>query len=121
MHGRCVFAGDAEEGRGGPGLLPKSYVLKPVDGQLAYLRRGREVRGSEDEPIQEADLALDALSLHLSSALLPPPSLTSLHMHANKVSLWFPVLGIAIMCTCLHTAAARAQVFKGTLLHEAVL
>ncbi len=52
---------------GGPGTAPASYVLKPVDGQLMYLRRGKEVRKSEDEAIQEADVQLEALSLHLSS------------------------------------------------------
>ncbi|KAK9908805.1 hypothetical protein WJX75_003140 [Coccomyxa subellipsoidea] len=54
------------EEHGGPGSAPASYVLKPVDGRLMYLRRGREVRKSEDDAIQEADVQLEALSLHLS-------------------------------------------------------
>ena len=60
--------GDSEEG-----TPPRSYVLRPIDGRLRYLRRGRDVRQGEAQPVQEADVALDALSLHLSSAF-PPPS-----------------------------------------------
>lgn len=51
----------------GPGLPPASYVLKPVDGRLLYLRRGKDVRKSEEEAVQEADVQLESLSLHLSS------------------------------------------------------
>ena len=68
--------GNAEE-VGSPG----SYVLKPVDGRLMYLRRGREVRKSEDEAIQEADVQLEALSLHLSSAYM------AFSLHASRLCL----------------------------------
>ena len=47
-----------------------TYVLKPVDGRLQYIRRGRNVRKDESQAIQEADLKLHAISLHVSSALL---------------------------------------------------
>ncbi len=52
----------------GPGSVPRSYVLKPIDGSLLYLRRGKDVRQSEAEAIQEADITLQSISLHLSSA-----------------------------------------------------
>jgi Vacuolar sorting-associated protein 13, N-terminal len=45
-----------------------TYVLKPVDGRLNYIRRGRNVRKDESQAIQEADLKLHAISLHVSSA-----------------------------------------------------
>lgn len=47
----------------------RTYVLKPVDGRLNYIRRGRNVRKDESQPIQEADVALHAISLHISRAL----------------------------------------------------
>ena len=62
--------GSSPEERTSPGSAPASYVLKPVDGRLMYLRRGRDVRKSEEEAIQEADVQLEALSLHLSRALM---------------------------------------------------
>ena len=62
---------------GGPGSMPRSYVLKPIDGRLTYLRRGKDVRQSEEEAIQEADITLESISLHLSSAL--PPYLARLN------------------------------------------
>ena len=99
----CFCAGEGEEGKGGPGLPPKSYVLKPVDGQLAYLRRGREVRASEDEAIQEADLALDALSLHLSSALLPPCPPACADVRERSCNA----------CTVLDTAGCAAWGWQG--------
>lgn len=70
------------EEHGGPGSAPASYVLKPVDGRLMYLRRGREVRKSEDDAIQEADVQLEALSLHLSSALM------TVTLHAPYMHAW---------------------------------
>ncbi len=66
---------------GGAGTRAYSYVLKPVDGQLMYLRRGRDVRKSEDEAIQEADIQLEALSLHLSSANIN--SIMSFHVESR--------------------------------------
>ena len=58
----------AKEGDGGPGSAPQSYVLAPIDGRLLYLRRGKDVRESEEQAIQEADVTLESISLHLSSA-----------------------------------------------------
>jgi hypothetical protein len=55
----------------GTGLVARTYVLKPVDGRLLYLRRGRDARRSQEEAVQEADLQLDAVSLHLSRASAP--------------------------------------------------
>ena len=48
-----------------------TYVLKPVDGRLNYIRRGRNVRKDESQAIQEADLKLQAISLHVSSTCRP--------------------------------------------------
>lgn len=63
-----------------PGAAPKpgaglqrNYVLKPVDGRLRYLRRGRDARKTEKEAVQEADLDLETISLHISSAARFPP------------------------------------------------
>ena len=44
-------------------------MLKPIDGRLLYQRRGKDVRQSEAEAIQEADITLQSISLHLSSTL----------------------------------------------------
>ena len=51
-------------------VVPRSYVLKPIDGRLLYKRRGKDVRESEEQAIQEADITLQSISLHLSSRLL---------------------------------------------------
>ena len=48
---------------------PQGYVLKPIDGQLIYLRRGPNVRQQESQAVQEADVHLQTVSLHLSSEL----------------------------------------------------
>ena len=55
---------------GGLETVPRSYVLKPIDGRLLYKRRGKDVRESEEQAIQEADITLQSISLHLSSMLL---------------------------------------------------
>jgi len=47
-------------------------VLKPIDGSLLYQRRGKDARQSEAEAIQEADITLQSISLHLSSTLNLP-------------------------------------------------
>eukprot|EP00884_Botryococcus_braunii_P010315 jgi/Botrbrau1/19285/Bobra.0073s0028.1 len=46
--------------------LHRTYVLKPVDGRLRYLRRGRDARKTEKEAVQEMDLELETISLHIS-------------------------------------------------------
>jgi hypothetical protein len=51
--------------------LRRSYVLRPVDGQLTYLRRGGNVRKDEADAMQEADIQLHAVSIHFSSAGRP--------------------------------------------------
>ena len=45
-----------------------SYVLRPLDGSTSYLLRGPKARSSEQEAVQQADVSLDAVSLHVSSA-----------------------------------------------------
>lgn len=63
------------------GGLQRTYVLKPVDGRLRYLRRGRDARKTEKEAVQEADLDLETISLHISRAPpFPPPCLVLLHV-----------------------------------------
>ena len=59
--------GAPEEGQETP---LHTYVLRPIDGQTTYLRRGGKARSSEAEPVQQADVSLDAVSLHLSSESL---------------------------------------------------
>ncbi len=48
----------------------RTYVLRPVDGRLRYTRGGREARTDEGQAVQDADVELDALSLHLATAWL---------------------------------------------------
>ncbi len=66
---------DGDGGQGSDGTSSaaegRTYVLKPVDGRLNYIRRGRNVRKDESQPIQEADVSLHAVSLHISSELFP--------------------------------------------------
>ena len=50
------------------GLGRRTYVLRPIDGRLRYTRRGRDARSDESQAAQDADVELDALSLHLASA-----------------------------------------------------
>lgn len=50
------------------GLGRRAYVLRPIDGRLRYTRRGRDARADESQAAQDADVELDALSLHLASA-----------------------------------------------------
>ncbi|KAK9834254.1 hypothetical protein WJX81_000411 [Elliptochloris bilobata] len=50
------------------GLGRRTYMLRPVDGRLRYTRRGREARTDEAQAVQDADVELDALSLHLAKA-----------------------------------------------------
>ena len=58
----------SDDGTEGPGAKadPHTYVLKPVDGNLNYIRRGRNVRCGESQAIQEAALELQAISFHVS-------------------------------------------------------
>ncbi len=49
------------------GAADRMYVVKPIDGQLQYLRRGKNVRGGESEAIQEADCHLQTIAFHVSS------------------------------------------------------
>ncbi len=49
------------------GTADRMYVVKPIDGQLQYLRRGKNVRGGESEAIQEADCHLQTIAFHVSS------------------------------------------------------
>lgn len=52
------------------GKLPepeRAYILKPIDGKLTYVRRGKNVRRDESDAIQQADLYLQGISLQLSS------------------------------------------------------
>jgi vacuolar protein sorting-associated protein 13A/C len=70
-----------------------TYVLKPVDGRLQYIRRGRNVRKDESQAIQEADLKLHAISLHVSSAYL-------CHIHSGVCAYIAFDLRTNLECTC---------------------
>ena len=48
----------------------RMYVVKPIDGRLQYLRRGKNVRQGESEAIQEADFHLQRIALNISSESL---------------------------------------------------
>lgn len=54
----------ATEGQEGPA---HTYVLKPLDGRTTYLRRGPKARETDAQAVQQADVGLDAVSLHVSS------------------------------------------------------
>lgn len=45
----------------------RMYIVKPIDGQLQYLRRGKDVRQGESEAIQEADFHLQSIAFSVSS------------------------------------------------------
>lgn len=45
----------------------RMYIVNPIDGQLQYLRRGKNVRQGEAEAIQEADFHLQSIAFHVSS------------------------------------------------------
>ncbi|KAK9815130.1 hypothetical protein WJX73_008307 [Symbiochloris irregularis] len=63
------------------GLVPHTYVLKPIDGQTTYLRRSAKARSGDDEAVQQADVSLDAVSLHLSR-----PQYLSVHSLLDELS-----------------------------------
>lgn len=48
-------------------LTQRMYIISPIDGQLQYLRRGKNVRQGEAEAIQEADFHLQSIAFHVSS------------------------------------------------------
>ena len=71
-----LFLPSISAGEGGGRDAPvHTYVLRPLDGRTHYLRRGPKARGSEDEAVQQADVGLDAVSVHLSRMPSSPPSL----------------------------------------------
>jgi len=76
----------AEAAVAGRGQGVRTYVLRPVDGRLRYTRRGREARGDEGQAVQDADVELDALSLHLASARAPAAA------PAQRLAPWEPRL-----------------------------
>ena len=45
----------------------RMYIINPIDGQLQYLRRGKDVRQEEAEAIQEADFHLQSIAFCVSS------------------------------------------------------
>lgn len=49
------------------GASQRMYMIKPIDGQLHYLRRGKNVRQGESEAIQEAGFDLQSISFNVSS------------------------------------------------------
>ena len=44
----------------------RTYVLRPVDAQLTYIRRGSNVKRKENEGIQDLSLQISSVSLHVS-------------------------------------------------------
>lgn len=49
------------------GASQRMYMIKPIDGQLHYLRRGKNVRQGESEAIQEAGFDLQSIAFNVSS------------------------------------------------------
>ena len=50
-----------------PNAAGRMYIINPIDGQLQYLRRGKDVRQGEAEAIQEADFHLQSIAFCVSS------------------------------------------------------
>ncbi|KAK9858457.1 hypothetical protein WJX84_002370 [Apatococcus fuscideae] len=44
----------------------RTYVLRPVDAELKYIRRGKNVKRGDDEGIQDLVLKISSVSLHVS-------------------------------------------------------
>ena len=111
----------------GPGSAPRSYVLKPIDGRLLYLRRGKDVRQSEEEAIQEADITLQSISLHLSSTsrsshdqillcTVTPPLLrltTGLQTLKGSVSKLRSFTCKNLVCCCRGAVSQLAEAARG--------
>ena len=49
-------------------IMQHTYVLQPIDGRMSYLRRGPRARQKPDDAVQQADLSLRTVSLHLARA-----------------------------------------------------
>lgn len=69
--GKKILDGPSGEADGGGPETGRVYVLRPVDGRLSYLRRGREAQPTQGEAKQEADLVLQDISLQFSRAHSP--------------------------------------------------
>lgn len=86
----------AEEGKAVAERDVHTYVLKPVDGQLHYTRRGRNVRKDESLAIQEAHVNLHAVSLHISRAAHAPCSALTVASRTKLQGIeCVPPLGVA--------------------------
>ena len=60
--------GSSQATEGEVAAVPRMHILRPIDGRLTYVRRGRNARKGKEEAIQEASVQLDSLSLHITSA-----------------------------------------------------
>ena len=47
-------------------LVEHTYVLRPIDGRMTYLRRGPQARSQPDDAVQQADLSLQTVSMHMA-------------------------------------------------------
>ena len=52
-------------------LVEHMYVLRPIDGRMTYLRRGPQARSQPEDAVQQADLSLQTVSMHMASAPSP--------------------------------------------------
>ena len=90
------------------GKLPqpdRAYILKPIDGKLTYVRRGKNVRRDESDAIQQADLFLQGISLQLSSEFagsaclaLSPPACAENSPEATAMVSWAEWQGAPDAC-----------------------
>lgn len=64
----------------------RMYIVSPIDGQLQYLRRGKNVRQGEAKAIQEADFHLQSITFHVSSMCTEASfSLCCIEFQGNKM------------------------------------
>lgn len=66
----------------------RMYIISPIDGQLQYLRRGKNVRQGETEAIQEADFHLQSITFHVSSMQFKPTACLCTAFLLDVFYLW---------------------------------
>ena len=101
------------------GASQRMYIIKPIDGQLHYLRRGKNVRQGESEAIQEAGFDLQSIAFNVSSKAPFPAGIRHMaHVGAgsrpcvcliSKHTCWPCILICCLLCHSL--VISRREVF----------
>lgn len=112
-----VAAETAAEGKAVAERDVHMYVLKPVDGQLHYTRRGRNVRKDESLAIQEAHVNLHAISLHISRAAHAPCSTFTLASRTMLQGIGYVYLSLEPQIS-RTTGAKKKGTGKGTIVAD---